>query len=418
MRTALQGIRILDLTRVWSGPLAVRILTDLGAEAIRIESRGQRGPAAVPDWQVKRSGFYPNDERGERGWNRNAFINEMNRNKLGVTLELNRPEGVEIFRRLVAISDVVIENYSPRVLGNLGIDYAHLRAMRPDIILVSMPGYGLSGPYRDRVAYGTTLEPEAGLSCLMGYPDRGPQRLGVAYPDPVAGIHAAGAVLLALWHRRCTGEGQHVELAQIESAIAMIGEFVLAYQLTGALPSRLGNRHPWMAPHGCYPCRGEDRWVTIAVRSNSEWQALCDMLGQPWLGADQRFATPLSRWHHQEALDAIIAAWTRERDAFEVMRALQQAGVPAGVVCDGRDLATNPHLAARGFFPRLEHPDAGTHFYPGLPIHLSRTPAAYRTDAPALGQHNRFVLAELLGLTEARVDALASAGIIGDRPLA
>jgi len=418
MQTALQGIRILDLTRVWSGPLAVRILTDLGAEAIRIESRGQRGPAAVPDWQVKRSGFYPNNERGERGWNRNAFINEMNRNKLGITLELNRPEGVEIFRQLVAISDVVIENYSPRVLNNLGIDYGHLRAVRPDIILVSMPGYGLSGPYRDRVAYGTTLEPEAGLSYLMGYPDRGPQRLGVAYPDPVAGIHAAGAVLLALWHRRRTGEGQHVELAQIESAVAMIGEFVLAYQLTGTLPPRLGNRHPWMAPHGCYPCRGEDRWITIAVRSNNEWQALCGVLGQPWLNTDKRFATPLARWYHQDELDAIIAAWTRERDAFDVMDELQQVGVPAGVVCDGRDLATNPHLVARGFFPRLEHPDAGTHFYPGLPIHLSRTPASYRADAPALGQHNRFVLAELLGLTGARIDALASAGIIGDRPLA
>ncbi|HEY8490226.1 MAG TPA: CoA transferase [Dehalococcoidia bacterium] len=412
----LEGVRVLDLTRVWAGPLATRILADFGAEVIKVESRSARGPASVPAEYARRSGFYPNGEAGERPWNRNGFHNKMNRNKRSVTIELNTEDGVALFRRLVAVSDVVIENYSPRVMANFGLDYPRLREVRPDIIMVSMPGYGMTGPYRDRVSYGTTLEPEAGLSSLMGYPDRGPQRLGVAYPDPVAGIHAAGAVLMALWHRRRTGRGQYVDLAQVETAVNVIGEYVVGYQLNGRRPARLGNRHPWMAPHGCYPCRGEDRWITIAVGDDAAWQGLCRVLGRPDLAADPRLATPQGRWEHQEEIDTAIRSWTQDQEMLDAMHRLQAAGVPAGAVLDARDLATNEHLEARGFFPRLTHPDAGTHPYPGQPIRLSATPAVFRTDAPRLGEHNEEVFKGLAGLSDQEYDRLVEQGVIGDRP--
>lgn len=418
MPAALKGIRVLDLTRVWSGPLATRILADFGAEVIKVEDRAARGPAGIPPDYAQRSGFYPDGEAGERPWNRNGFHNKMNRNKLAITLQLNTEAGAAVFKRLAAVSDVVIENYSPRVMANFGLEYERLREVRPDLIMVSMPGYGLTGPYRDRVSWGTTLEPEAGLSSLMGYPDRGPMRLGVAYPDPVAGVHAAAAVLMALWYRRRTGWGQHIDLAQIETATAVIGEAFLGYQLTGRRPERLGNRHPWMVPHGCYPCRGDDRWLTISARHDDDWRALCQVMGRDDLAEDPRFATPQARWQHQDDLDALIAAWTREQNRDEAMCRLQAASVPAGAVLDARDLAINKHLEARGFFPRLTHPDAGTHPYPGQPIHLSATPAAFRTDAPALGQDNERIFKGLLGLTDEEYAALEEQEVIGDRPLA
>ena len=416
MPAALEGIRVLDLTRVWSGPLACRMLADFGAEVIRIEDKIARGPARVPSAYTRASGLYPDGEPGERPWNRNGFLNEMNRNKLSITLQLDTEAGADVFCKLVAMSDVVVENYSPRVMANFGLDYERLRQVKQNLIMVSMPGYGLDGPYRDRVAFGTTLEPEIGMSYLMGYPDRGPQRLGIAYPDPLAGIHAASAIMMALWHRRRTGRGQHVDLSQFETAAGVIGEAFIEYQLTGRRPERLGNGHATMAPHGCYPCRGEDRWLTLAVRDEPEWQALCKVLGHPELAGDARFSTAEERRRHRDELDRHINEWTKNQDASEAMRILQSAGIPAGVVSDAQQLATDEHLKARGFFPRLSHPDAGTYPYPGQPIHLSATPATFRTDAPTLGEHNETLLRDLLGLSAQEYEELIEDGIICDRP--
>ncbi len=416
MAAALEGIRVLDLTRVWSGPLACRMLADFGAEVIRVEDKAARGPSRIPSAYARGSGFYPDGEAGERPWNRNGFLNKMNRNKLSLTVELDTEAGADVFRKLVATSDVVVENYSPRVMANFGLDYERLRQVKADLIMISMPGYGMTGPYRDRVAYGTTLEPEAGLSSLMGYPDRGPQRMGIAYPDPVAGIHAAGAVMLALWHRRKTGRGQHIDLAQIETAIGVVGEAFLEYQLTGERPERFGNGHATMAPHGCYPCKGEDRWLTLAVRNDREWQALCGVIGRPELANDVRFSTAEERRRHRDETDGHINAWTKDQDAASAMRVLQAAGIPAGVVSDAQQLATDEHLQAREFFPRLSHPDAGTYPYPGQPIHLSATPATFRTDAPTLGEHNEMLLRGVLGLSAQEYEALIEEGIICDRP--
>jgi crotonobetainyl-CoA:carnitine CoA-transferase CaiB-like acyl-CoA transferase len=392
------------------------MLADFGAEVIRIEDKLARGPANVPTTFTKASALYPDGEPGERPWNRNGFLNEWNRNKLSLTLQLDTEAGKRVFCELVEVSDVVVENYSPRVMANFGLEYDHLRDVKEDLIMVSMPGYGLDGPYRDRVAFGTTLEPEVGMSSLMGYPDGGPKRLGIAYPDPLAGVHAASAIMMALWHRRNTGRGQHVDLAQIETLANVVGEAYIGHQLTGAQPERVGNGHATMAPHGCYACKGEDRWVTLAIRDDAEWRSLCDVIGRSDLADDGRFMTASDRRSHEEELGHEISTWTRTQHPVDAMRTLQKAAIPAGVVSDAQQLATDEHLEARGFYPRLSHPDAGTYPYAGQPIHLSDTPATFRTDAPGLGEHNGALLQGLLRMSEQEYQTLLDDGVICDKP--
>ncbi len=411
----LASVRILDLSRVWAGPLATRILGDLGADVIRVEARGARGPRQVPDAVVQQSRRYPENQAGERPWNREGMYNKFNRNKRAVTLQLDTPEGKALFERLVERSDVVIENYSPRVMPQLGLGYERLRALNPGIIYIGMPGYGWSGPARDWVAYGTTLEPGAGLSSLMGYPDSGPYKSGVAWADPVAGLNAAAAILVALWDRRADpeGHGQAIELAQLEGMICFIGEEILAAQVRGSNPPRLGNRHPFYAPQGCYPCAGEDRWIAISVTDDRAWVALCTEAG---LGPERVALRLDERIDAHDDLDGEIAAWTRGHDQIELMHRLQVHGVAACAVLDAKGMVEDPHLAARDFFVTITHPDAGTHPFPGQPIHLSETPATFRRPAPGLGEHNREVLGGLLGLTDAELDTLRARGIIADEP--
>lgn len=410
----LAGIRVVDFTRVWSGPLATRILADFGAEVIRIERPIPSNARRIPAEQAKRSGFYPDNDPGDQPWHRNAFLNLFGRNKRSIAVDLARAPAREVVRELIATCDVVAENFSPRVMANLGFDYARLRPLKDDIIMLSMPGYGMDGPYRDRVAYGTTLEPEVGFSAMMGYTDGGPMRLGVAYPDPVAGIHAAAAVLLALFHRARTGEGQFIELSQMETACSFVGDALIEYQMTGELPRPQGNSHRAYAPYGCFPCAGDDRWVTVAVRSDGEWRALCEIIGRAEFADDRRFATQYSRIAHRAEAYALVATWTRSREMRDVMRQLQAAGIAAGAVSDARDMAEDEHLRARGFYVELEHPDAGRHIYPGQAIRLAATPAAFRSDAPRLGGDTRSVLFDLPGMNADRYKALIDDGAIAE----
>jgi crotonobetainyl-CoA:carnitine CoA-transferase CaiB-like acyl-CoA transferase len=314
------------------------------------------------------------------------------------------------------VSDVVIENYSPRVMTNFSLDYGALTALNPAVIMASMPGYGSDGPYRDRLAYGTTVEPESGLTSLMGYGPGEPRKFGVAFPDAVAGVHAAAAILLALRERDRTGAGQHVELAQYETMVSTLGIELLESQLAGGVPPRYRNEHPSMAPHGCYRCRGQDRWLTIAVRDEAEWRALCEVIGMPGLAGNPRFRSIAARRTNARELDEIISAWTRRQDACEAMELLQQAGVPGGTVLDAKDLHANPQLRSRGFFVRLPQCDGGTYDYPGFPARLSRTPASFRSGAPGLGEHNHEILSSLVGLSEREIRDLEAAGVIGERP--
>ena len=416
MSGALEGVRIIDLTRVWAGPLAVRMLADLGAEVIKVEGLAARGMANVPPSVGKMLGVYADDDTGEHPWNRHALFNDFNRNKFGITLELNTHQGAEILKRLVKISDIIIDNYTPRVMPNFGLGYDILRRINPSIVMVSMPGFGMTGPYRDYMALGTTLEPASGMSSLMGYRGGPPHISGNAYPDPVASLNAAAAVLVALWHREQTGEGQFVDVAQIEGTTCLIGEAVLGYAMTKEIPERMGNRDISKAPQGCYRCRGDDRWIAIAVSSDEEWEALCCTMGGPPWAKDERFSDQLSRRKNQDELDRLLETWTIQHDHYEIMYLLQGAGVPAGAALDAKELVTDAHLQAAGFFWDIDEREAGRRIYAGLPIRLSTTPAQLRLPAPCLGEHNEYVLGEILGLPKEDISQLESDGIIGTVP--
>jgi crotonobetainyl-CoA:carnitine CoA-transferase CaiB-like acyl-CoA transferase len=413
----LTNIRVLDLTRVWSGPLAGRILADLGAEVIHVVGRSTVPSSPISPETARLMGVFPENDPGERPWNRRSSDNDFHRNKLGLSLELNTPEGVTLFKRLIKVSDVVLENFSPRVMSNFGLDYATLNAIQPGIILCSMPGYGMTGPYRDYVSYGTNLDPFSGLASLMGYAGEGAHLSGNAYPDPAAALHAVGAILTALFHKGRTGQGQQIDLSQAESATCLIGETVLGSALNGKIPDRKGNRHPLFAPQGCYPCRGEDRWVAIAVSTEEEWRALCRIMGHPeWVG-EKRFSEPADRYLHQDELDERIAAWTSQRSPEEVMYLLQESGVPCGAVWNAADLLNDTHLKERGFFLELDHPECGTRKYCSLPIKFSETTGLPSRPAPCLGEHNTYILNKILGLSPEEITRLMENSTLGMVPI-
>ncbi len=411
----LQGLRVLDLTRVWAGPLATRILGDLGADVIRVEAAWARGPATRPARIARLSHLYPENDAGERPFDRNAAFNKMNRNKRSVTLELNDPEARRIFGELVERSDVVCDNFSPRVMPKLGLDAEKLLDINPRLIAVSMPGFGNSGPYRDRLAYGPLIESTMGLTSELGYRDGGPHRSGIAWPDPVTALHTVVGTLAMLYGRLTSpeGEGGTVETPMVEATATMFGDHILAAQLRGAAGPRRGNRHLRRAPQGCYQCLGEDRWIAVSVENDAEWQALCDLAGLPAsfasMSLDQRRAD-------EDRIDGLLSDWTRSRDRDALAVALRRAGITAAPVADARDLVEDPFLEARGFWTDLDHREVGRRRYPGLPIHFSVTGATYRRAAPCLGEHNREVLVEILGFPPSRVDELERAGILRDTP--
>jgi crotonobetainyl-CoA:carnitine CoA-transferase CaiB-like acyl-CoA transferase len=274
----------------------------------------------------------------------------------------------------------------------------------------------MTGPYRDYVTGGSISETFAGLSWLMGHPDRGPLASGPRICDPIVGVIGCSAVLTALRHRRRTGRGQHIDVSHGEAITTFLGEAVIGYTMTGRSPERLGNHHPLYAPHNIYRCRGEDRWVTITVTNDDEWRALCQVLGQPDLARDERFADPVTRWKNQDGLDHIIEAWTCERDHDEVMHLLQKQGVIAAAVLDVKEMLEDPQLRARDFYVTIDQPEVGPRPYPGLPIKFSRGARTHWGPCPDLGEHNHWLLQDLLGYDPAQVRDLAEAGIIVNRP--
>ena len=420
-QSSLKGVRVLDLTRGWAGPIGGRFLADFGAEVIKIEAPTGRGLVNVdPPQPLKYMRVvhapYPNNDPGDEPYNRYAPFNEYHRNKLSLSLDLTAEECKEIFRNLVLISDVVLENYSARVMRNFGFDYPSLKKLNPSIIMVSMPGFGTYGPQGHFVSYGSDIEPNAGITHLMGYAGSGPMRHGEAYADPSAGVHAASAMVTALFHRRRTGKGQYVDLSQSESMIGLIGEHLMAYSMNREEPERMGNRHPVFAPHGCYRCRGDDKWVAISVENDEEWTLFCEVLGSPEWTQDEKFANQEGRRDNWEELDANISRWTADKDYKEVMHSLQSRGIAAGAVFTNQDVAEDPHLKERGYIWDVPHAKAGTMQFLGAPILLSRTPVVLHRPAPTLGEHNGYVVTDLLGMEAAHADLLEEAGLMVTRP--
>ncbi len=405
----LAGVRVVDFTNAVAGPIASFILADLGAEVIKVEAPNGRPRQAA--------GTAPLREGGQdRSYDRMMIFNELNHGKRAISLDVSSPEGRALFLRLVAKSDVVVENFAPRVLGNLGIDYAALCQARADIILVSMPAFGLSGPYRDRISYGPGIDAMSGLSHLTGYADGPPMKPGNFFCDQNAGVHSAFATLAALWHRFQTGEGQHVELAMIEGEFQVLGDAYVDFAMNGRERRRAGNDHPSMAPHSVYPCKGSDAWVAIAVEDDEQWRALCGAIGQPGLSLDPRYSTAAERHSNRASLKPVIAAWTAKRTHYQAQQTLQSAGVPAGAVLDVGELLRDPHVVARHGFEFVDVPNVGPAPYPRVAFTLSETPVPISKPAPGFAEDNDYVYRGLLGLSAEEVAALEAAGVITREP--
>lgn len=414
----LEGIRVIDLSLWFAGPMASRLLADFGAEVIKIESLRHidpwRGPVVS---NAKLDARFPVKIESERPYDCAAGFNLQNRNKYGVTLALDTPQGKEIFKKLLRVSDVVLENYSPRVMADFDLDYPVLKDINPQIIMMSLPTLGRTGPDKDHVAFGQTIDCMSGMAYLTGYIDEEPMlQSGLSYGDPLSGMNAAFAIIAALHYRRRSGKGMHIDLSQVEATISFNADAVMDYTMNGRVRERMGNRHPSMAPHGCYRCKGEDEWVVIAIPSDVAWKRFCQVVGQPSWAEDSRFSDMPKRYQHQDELDRLIEAWTLKYNHYEVMCILQQADIPAGPVLDAKELVEEPHLNERGFFEVVTHPEAGTHPYIGMYAKLSKTPGHIRMPAPCLGEHNHYVLGELLGLSREEITQLEEAGIIGANP--
>ena len=414
---ALEGLRILDLTQVAVGPYATLLLGFMGAEVIKVESCSRmdisRG-AARPTSQGE--GLYPGGEPGERPWNRAGHYVHRNGNKRSLTLDLATARGKALLLQLATMCDVLIENYRASVMDRLGLGYEALSHANPQLIYVKISSQGATGPERDYGSLGSTLEQTAGLASITGYEDGRPLMTNETYPDPVVGILAVGALMAALRQRRQTGKGTFIDLSQREVTVAMLGEYVLDHSVTGRIPGPLGNRHPHIVPQGVYPCQGDDMWIAISVGSDAEWHGLCQAIGQPDLAQDARFATVLARRDHQAELDQVLAVWTLERDHYQAMHLLQAHSVPAGAVVKGGETLVDPHLTARGFWDVVNHPEAGTYTQVSTPWRLSKSPRRHTTPSPSLGEHNSYVLGDLLGLSQQEIAALETQGIIGTRP--
>jgi crotonobetainyl-CoA:carnitine CoA-transferase CaiB-like acyl-CoA transferase len=409
---AVTGYRILDFGTAFASPMAAHLLADMGAEVIKVESHTR-----LDGLRLGRPIVGEDIAGGDRGeWPEyQPVFHGLNRSKLGITVNIKHPEGVELLKRLVRISDVVINNFSPGVMDRTGLGYDVLRAEKPDLIYVSLPAAGDSGPLRDIVTYAPVIAALAGISGLVGYSAAREDFVGtlqVALCDAVGALHAVVAILAALRHRQATGEGQAIEIAQWEAAVSMLGEGLLDYVMNGRVLRPVGNAHPHMVPHENYRCAGDDAWVAIAVRSEDEWRAFCGAVGHPeWIDCP-RFADAYRRRQHRSELDAMITSWTSQRAPYEVMETLQAAGVAAMPVMNLDDQFRDPHLREREIHLESDHPKVGLEFLHGIPWRLSGTPGRIRRPAPLLGEHNQYVFGDLLGLPDAEIQRLMQTGAI------
>jgi len=409
----LTGVRIIDLGTAAIGPTTTRLLVMMGAEVIKVES--------LTRLDTVRFGSHADDVVEGRFWETGGRHIWSNGGKLSITLDLENPKGKEVFKRLVKVSDVLAENYSARVLKNLGLDYEALREINPQIILLSMRAFGSSGPRMHDIGYGWSLWAETGLAHLTGYGDGPPKATISPYHDFSGAIWAALATVVALDHRRRTGQGQWVDVSMYECGVAQNAAAIIDYMMNQRMQTRIGNRHPSIAPQGIYPCRGDDKWVAISVTSDDEWQALVRAMGNPAWAKDKKFGDVLSRYQNHDELDRLIAEWTITKDHYEAMHILQKAGVPAGAVLNSKELLLDPHFNQRGKFHKVTFPKVegmehlGTRIIPEPPFKLSHSPAQVRRTR-LLGEDNNYVFGELLGMPTEEVEQLIAEGVTGTEP--
>ncbi len=393
------GLRVLDFTRVWAGPYGARYLADHGAEVIKVEShlrQDSRPQPGLPD-ELQIQSF--------------VYFSEPNRNKDGITVNLKNARGLEIIKDIIRHCDVVLENNAPGVMDRLGIGYEDMKEVRPDLIFVSMPGFGAGTPHSGFPAYGGTLNCYTGMTYMWAAPDTpATARCQLAYPDYIAAAHVPLAILAALHHRARTGEGQYVEIPQIDGTAQFLALNYLDSSVNGTEQVPMGNTSHANVPQNLYRARGDDRWIAISVRNDEEWQRFCKAVQHPDWAQDERFTTLEGRTANREALDALIAGWTAYQTPHQCMRILQAHGVPAGVVATGEDLYYDEHMRARGYVLALDHPGIGSFEHPGYTVGLSETPGRFRKPAPTLGADTETVMMRVLGWSPAESKALMGDG--------
>ncbi len=403
MPEALDGIKVVDFSWVMVGPMTTRYLADYGATVVHVESRTHVDLLrTTPPYKDRRIGI-----------DRAGYFAQYNANKYGISLDLNHPKGVEVAKKLIAWADVVAESFTPGTMEKWGLGYEEIKKIKPDIIMFRTCMQGQTGPHRHLPGTGVNLVGLTGFAHLCGWPDRPPAQPYGPYTDSIAPRFAVAALIAALDYRRKTGKGQLLDMSQFEAGVNFIAPLMLDYFTNHRVASRMGNRSPYAAPHNAYRCRGEDRWCTIAVFSDEEWQSLCRAMGNPPWSKDSRFATFQGRKENEDELDRLIEAWTIARSAEEVMDRLQREGVPAGVVKTIKDLYEDPQLKYRHYLWTMQHREMGAFSFPGQACKLSKTPARLRMPSPCLGEHTEYVCRELLGMSESEFDQLLIEGVFG-----
>jgi benzylsuccinate CoA-transferase BbsF subunit len=408
----LSGIKVADFTWVWAGPYCTLQLAHLGADITRIETKTRPCVTRMlPPWP---------DGKFD-GLNKSGYFNQYNQGKKSLSLNFKHPEAKEVAWRLIKEADVVVNNFATGVMDKMGFGYEAVRKVKPEIIMISLSGYGDTGPYRDYVAYGPAQVPLSGLSSLTGYKGFPPMHAGFSYADPNAGVHGAFAVLAALYHRKKTGEGQYIDMAQWECAMDLLAEGILEYTMNGREPERNGNRDPYLAPHGIFKCQDLpekimdmtiDRWVAIVCADDKQWARLAGAMGKPELADDPRFKTLAARKTNEDELEAIITQWTSAQKFDEVAVKLQAIGVAAAPCADNKYLCDeDPHMARRDYWVELNHPEVGVRRHAGIPWRMSGTPNSVKTPAPCLGQHTDETLARL-GYSKAEIESLHKIGAL------
>jgi benzylsuccinate CoA-transferase BbsF subunit len=385
------------------GPLTLKFFADYGATVIRVET-------SLRPCVTRTSAPYKDNIPG---LNRSGYFNHFSANMMSLSLNMNNPLGVSVAKELVSWADVVMENFTPGVMDKWGLGYEALTEIKPDIIMVRQNGFGIEGPYKNLAAFGMILAAIAGIPNYIGWPDRGPLPIGVgAYTDSISPRFASAALIAALDYRDRTGKGQLIDLAQFETALYFLLPGLLDAAVNEREPVRNGNAVAHAAPHNVYPCKGKERWCTIAVDNDAQWAALCNAIGKSDLAADQKFDTLQHRKENENALDAVIEAWTIDRSPEDVMTLLQAAGIPAGTVENAADLFDDPQLRARGLFWPMEHSEMGMFTHLGSSMVLSKTPAQASTPSPCMGEHNEYVLTKILGKTDEEFVELLAAGVL------
>ena len=398
---AFEGVKVLDFCWVAIGPMTTRYLSDFGATVVRVES--------IHRMDILRTATPIKD--GIPGTNRSAYFANLNSGKYSIALNMAEPRARDVALELAKWADLVTENFTPGIMERWGLGYEDLKKINPSVIMFSSSMQGRGGPYSNHPGFGPVLTALSGHTHLTGWPDRTPTSPYGAYTDFLLPHMAIAAIAAALDHRRRTGQGQHLDLSQLEGSLYFVAPVLMDYAANGRVQTRQGNHHPVYAPHNAYPCRGEDRWCAIACCNDEQWHALSRLMGQPQLTQDVRFTNLETRKSHEDALDEIIAAWTRNLDVFGLMRSCQEAGVPAGVVQTCQDLFDDPQLKHRGHYVFLDHPEIGHHAYDGNCLRLSESLPEYRP-APLLGEHTQWVCREILGLSDDEIRELTEAGVL------